>query len=62
MFGMYRDYENPYRLTESLRELESRTPGENDLDELARFHEDISDLRERVRFAWADDEYDRYEY
>lgn len=52
---MYRSYENPYTLEEMLKEAEKRlaeNPGDEDLAT------DVAELRDRVNFAWQDDEYD----
>jgi hypothetical protein len=52
---MYRQYENPHTLEERLEEAKKRL-AENPYDEdLAN---DVAELKERVNFAWQDDEYD----
>ena len=51
---MYRGYENPYRLEESLKEAEkmlAEDPGNIDIAN------EVAELKERVNFAWQDDEY-----
>ena len=59
---MYRQYENPYELNKYLCELEAEfdTRFENDesLEDLIDLAEDIATLKERINFAWQDDEYD----
>ena len=65
---MYRSYENPYKLNKYLCELEAeyQTAIENDEDaeDLIDLCEDIETLKERINFAWQDDEYDcdNYDY
>jgi hypothetical protein len=65
---MYRNYENPYKLNKYLCELEAeyQTAIENDEDaeDLIDLCEDIETLKERINFAWQDDEYyhDNYDY
>ena len=59
---MYRQYENPYELNKYLCELEAEfdTRFENgeSLEDLINLAEDIATLKERINFAWQDDEYD----
>ena len=59
---MYRQYENPYELNKYLCELEAEfdTRFENgeDLEALIDLAEDIATLKERINFAWQDQEYD----
>lgn len=52
---MYRNYEDPYALEEMLKEAEERLAQDPHNEGL---QEDIAELRDRVRFAWDDDEYD----
>lgn len=65
---MYRSYENPYKLNKYLCELEAeyQTAIENgeDAEDLIDLCEDIETLKERINFAWQDDEYDcdNYDY
>ena len=65
---MYRQYENPYKLNKYLCELEAeyQTAIENDEDAegLIDLQIDIETLKERINFAWQDDEYDcdNYDY
>ena len=54
---MYRDYEDPYKLQELLTQAEYRLIGA-DPYEAIDIHEEIADLKERLNFAWQDDEYE----
>lgn len=57
---MYRQYENPYKLEQQLKELqkEYQTAVEENADEetLINLSIDIAELKERINFAWQDDE------
>jgi hypothetical protein len=57
---MYRQYEDPYKLEERLKELkeEYRTAIEANMDEnvLMDIACDIAEIKERINFAWQDDE------
>ena len=55
---MYRQYENPYKLEEQLKELQARRAAETNLDVLISLDEEIAELKDRINFAWQDDEYD----
>lgn len=55
---MYRQYENPYKLEEQLKELQARRAAETDEDVLIALDEEIAELKDRINFAWQDDEYD----
>lgn len=59
---MYRQYENPYRLEEELKEFEEvyRMAVEANADEeiLINLANDIAELKDRINFAWQDDEFD----
>ena len=59
---MYRQYENPYELNKYLCELEAefdtRFESGEDLEALIDLAEDIATLKERINFAWQDQEYD----
>lgn len=60
---MYRAYENPVALQKMLEDAERRlsdaqAAGEDDLVDL---YIEVEELRERVNFAWQDDEYDEME-
>ena len=53
--AIYRQYENPYTLEERLEDAKRRL-AENPYDEdLAN---KVAELKERINFAWQDDEYD----
>jgi hypothetical protein len=52
---MYRQYENPYTLEERLEEAKRRL-AENPYDEDLVL--EVEELKERINFAWQDDEYD----
>lgn len=58
---MYRQYENPNKLEEQLKELKEQyyTAINNDEDEdmIINLAIDIAELEERINFAWQDDEY-----
>lgn len=58
---MYRQYEDPWKLEEQLQELEERY-AEN-MDDIDLYLE-IYELRDRISFAWQDNEYDHdcYDY
>ena len=61
---MYRQYENPYELNKYLCELEAeyQTLIENGVDadeeDFIDLYCEIADIKERINFAWQDDEYD----
>ena len=65
---MYRQYENPYELNKYLCELEAeydtRLEEGEPLEDLIDLIIDIETLKERLNFAWHDDEYecDNYDY
>ena len=52
---MYRQYENPYVLEQELAELKEELKKDPLNEELAI---QVQELKERVNFAWQDDEYD----
>ena len=59
---MYRQYENPYELEKQLEELKEELHkayilGGN-VYELEDLEITIAELKERINFAWQDDEYD----
>lgn len=61
---MYRQYEDPYKLENQLKELKRefrRAVEENAGEEtIINLSIDIAELEERINFAWQDDEYDEY--
>ena len=60
---MYRQYENPYELNKYLCELEAeyQTLIENGVDtdeeDFIDLYCEIADIKERINFAWQDNEY-----
>ena len=54
---MYRQYENPFELETQLEELEKEYEQATE-DERMWLAESIAELKERINFAWQDDEYD----
>ncbi len=56
--GIYRQYENPYKLEKQLEELKKRRAKCTDEYELEGIDQDIAELKERINFAWQDDEYE----
>lgn len=63
---MYRQYENPYRLENQLEELkaEYQEAIQNNADDetIISLAESIAELKNRINFAWQDDELDGYDY
>lgn len=58
---MYRAYEDPFKLEKQLEELKQRQAEATDEDELMWLAEEIAELKDRINFAWQDDEYDEEE-
>lgn len=62
---MYRQYENPYSLENQLKELEAELQEAyalgTDMEDLIDLQIEIADLKDRINFAWQDDEYDGYD-
>ena len=56
--AIYRQYENPHKLEKRLEELKERRAKCTDEYELEGIDQDIAELKERINFAWQDDEYD----
>lgn len=55
---MYRQYENPRTLESQLEELMAeRERCDNDTDRMY-LDESIAELKDRINFAWQDDEYE----
>lgn len=54
---MYRQYEDPYKLEEYLAELLKRQEVNPEDEDLAI---EIHEIKERINFAWQDDEFDVY--
>lgn len=60
---MYRRYEDPWMLEDRLAEAEVRLENAKDDptiddDALIDYYLDVEELKDRVRFAWDDQEYD----
>lgn len=59
---MYRQYENPYKLENQLEELkaEYQEAIQNNADDetIISLAESIAELKDRINFAWQDDEED----
>ena len=59
---MYRQYENPYNLEKQLEELKKEywaaVEANTDEETLFNLAENITELKERINFAWQDDEED----
>ena len=55
---MYRQYENPYVLEKRLEELMKRRAKTTDEHELEGLGQDIAELKDRINFAWQDDEFE----
>ena len=60
---MYRQYEDPYKLEKMLEEAEAeldraRQEDPDDVDRLIDLVNEVESLKERVNFAWQDDEYE----
>ena len=61
---MYRQYENPYELNKYLCELEAEyqtlieSGVDADEEDFIDLCCEIADIKERINFAWQDDEYD----
>ena len=62
---MYRQYEEPSKveqmLAEAQRDLDEAIERGDDEERIFDLHETVEELRERVNFAWQDDEYDEIE-
>lgn len=63
---MYRSYENPHSLEDQLKEMQAefqrRYESGEDLEDLIDISISIEDLKQRINFAWQDDEYDSENY
>ena len=60
---MYRQYEDPYKLEIQLAALMVEYEKETDEYVLENLADSIHELKERINFAWQDDEYDSdFEY
>ena len=56
--SIYRQYENPYALEQRLEKLQERRAKCTDEYELYEIDMDIAELKDRINFAWQDDEYE----
>lgn len=56
--SIYRQYEDPYALERKLAEAKERLAKNPDNEDLAL---EVHELKERVNFAWQDDEYEEDE-
>ena len=61
---MYRQYEDPHKVQKWLEDAERRLSdakarGDEDIDWL---YEEVYELRDRLNFAWQDDEADEFGY
>lgn len=54
---MYRQYEDPYKLEDQLKTLQEMLAEEDDEDRIIALTEDIAELKDRINFAWQDDEF-----
>lgn len=52
---MYRQYEDPHKLQQQLEEAQQRLAENPDDEDYAI---EVESLKERINFAWQDDEYD----
>lgn len=57
---MYRQYEDPRKLEQELEQFLEQHPNKADWDEYD--YETYYDLKERINFAWQDEEYDMMQY
>lgn len=55
---MYRRYEDPRKLEKQLAKLKRQYQKTTDPDEMAYLAEEIAELKDRVNFAWQDEEYE----
>lgn len=55
---MYRSYEDPHRLEKLLEEIENEILHTTDEDRLIDLYIEREEMRDRIRFAWDDDEFE----
>ena len=60
---MYRSYEDPWKLEDELAEMkaeyeDAQQDPDINLEELMDRAQEITEMEERIRFAWDDQEYD----
>ena len=61
---MYRSYEDPYMIEQELEAAEiemQEAIAKDDEQRIMDLAEEIAELKERLNFAWQDDEYDSYD-
>lgn len=56
--AIYRQHEDPRALEERLKKLQERRAKCTDEYELYEIDMDIAELKDRINFAWQDDEYE----
>lgn len=54
---MYRQYEDPYKLEQTLKALEAELENTTDDIESMDLWLSIEEMKQRINFAWQDDEY-----
>ena len=62
---MYRPYEDPYQIEHQIESLEISMQEAIDMDDedlQISIAEELAELKDRLNFAWQDDEYDGYDY
>lgn len=62
---MYRQYEDPYQIEHQIESLEISMQEAIDMDDedlQISIAEELAELKDRLNFAWQDDEYDGYDY
>lgn len=62
---MYRQYEDPYQIEHQIESLEismQEAIAMDDEDLQISIAEELAELKDRLNFAWQDDEYDGYDY
>lgn len=58
---MYRQYEDPYKLEKQLEDAKRRLTEAQEMgEETDWLWEEVAELKDRVNFAWQDDEYDQF--
>ena len=62
---MYRQYEDPYQIEHQIESLEISMQEAIDMDDedlQISIAEELAERKDRLNFAWQDDEYDGYDY
>ena len=52
----YRQYEDPHMIERWIEEVKNQMENEHDEDRLIDLHGELESLKERLNFAWQDDE------